>query len=150
MILINIPGIKGSTTVKGHEDWIAVDSFQWGVGRSVEHSKNSGRAAKNVSSPNISEVTFTRGADMASPNLFYESCGGDVIKNTTIEVIEVVKNQPQTIAKITLENVHVSSYSISSGGDNPSESFALNFTKLKYEYGNGNDRAYDFQKTVGE
>jgi type VI secretion system secreted protein Hcp len=33
-----------------------------------------------------------------------------------------------------LEEAIVSSYSASSGGDRPSESFSLNFTKISYQY----------------
>jgi type VI secretion system secreted protein Hcp len=36
--------------------------------------------------------------------------------------------------KIELEDAIVSAYSLSSGGDRPSESFSLNFAKISFQY----------------
>jgi type VI secretion system secreted protein Hcp len=157
MILVNIPGIEGLTEVKDHEKWVPVESFKWSVGRTVDNSVK-GNASENVSSPGISAVTFTRSTDKASPNLYYESSGGKLIKETTIEVVQIVGNKPQTHVKITLGGVHVSSYEVSSNGDNPTESFTLNFTTLKFQYNTykngvmseGMPREYDFKKNFGK
>lgn len=44
---------------------------------------------------------------------------------------------------LELEEAIISSYSASSGGDRPSESFSINFTKISYQY-----NAYDGSKVT--
>ncbi len=134
MILIKFATeIKGQSTVDAHDGWINVDSMQWGVGRGVA-SQTGGSAKREVSSPSISEVTFSRMTDMASPELFFQACGGVSLGKCEIHLLQVVENKPQVYLKIELDEALVSSYSISSGGDNPSDSFSHNFTKISFEY----------------
>ena len=78
-IYLKLGNIKGSVTTKGHEEWINVQSFQFGVGRGIStpvgNSKN-----REASSPSISEVTFTKEMDQSSPYLFNEGCVGKSLK----------------------------------------------------------------------
>jgi type VI secretion system secreted protein Hcp len=125
--------IKGSSLVDGHSNWINVDTMQLGVGRSVSMSSG-GSGKREVSSPNVSEVVFTRNSDMASPELFFQACGGVSLEECEIHLIQIVENAPKVYGTILLTDPLVTSYSMSSGGDNPTESFALNFTKISYQY----------------
>ncbi len=134
MILINFAKqIKGQSTVDKHTEWINVDSMQLGVGRSIS-SQVGGSAKREASSPSLSETTFSRTSDMASPELFFQACGGVSLGACTIHILQVVDNKPEVFVTILLEEAMVSSYSVSSGGDNPTESFSVNFTKISYQY----------------
>ncbi len=134
MILLNFEKqIKGQSQVDGHADWINADSMQWGVGRAVA-LQSGGGAKREVSSPSVSEVTFSRASDMASPELFFQACGGQSLGKCQIHLLQVVENKPQTYMVIELDDAMISSYSVSSGGDRPNESFAVNFTKVSYQY----------------
>jgi type VI secretion system secreted protein Hcp len=153
---MKIPGIKGQTKVDGHADWLPVDSVQWGAGRAVAHA-SSGRSKREAATPSLSEVTFSRLTDMASPHLFFETCGGKELDTIDIEILQIVDNKPQVFVKIKLEHAYISSYSMSSGGDNPSESVSINFVKMTYQYDTwagkemipGNPRSWDLAVTVG-
>ena len=125
--------IKGLSDVEGHVGWINVDSLQLGVGRSIALQSGGGNK-RDSSSPSVSEVTFSRSTDMASPELFFQACGGVSLGLCTINILQVVANKPQIFVSILLEDAMISSYSVSSGGDNPSDSFAVNFTKISYQY----------------
>lgn len=134
MILIKFATeIKGQSTVDGHAGWINVESLQVGIGRSIQ-SQTGGSAKREVSSPSVSEITFSRQSDMASPELFFQACGGVSLGKCEIHLLQVIENKPQVFMKIELEDALVSSYSVSSGGDVPSESFAVNFTKISYQF----------------
>lgn len=134
MILIKFATeIKGQSTVDGHAGWIHVDSMQFGVGRSIA-AQAAGSAKREVSSPSISEVTFSRQTDMASPELFFQACGGVSLGKCEIHLLQVIENKPQVYLKIELEEAMISSYSTSSGGDIPSDSFSVNFAKISYQY----------------
>lgn len=134
MILVKFATeIKGQAKVSGHEGWINVDSMQWGVGRGIALQAG-GSAKREVSSPSVSEVVFSRSADMASPELFFQACGGVSLGTCTIHLLQVVGNETKVFTEILLEEAMISSYSVSSGGDTPSDTFAVNFTKISYQY----------------
>ena len=107
--------------------------MQFGVGRGIA-LQSGGSAKREVSSPSLSEVTFSRESDMASPEIFFQACGGVSLGLCTIDLLQVVGNETKVFLQVLLEDSMVSSYSASSGGDNPSESFSVNFTKISYQY----------------
>lgn len=132
MILLKLGAIKGDSTVKGHEDWITCDSLQFGVGRSI--SASGGGKSRETSNPSFSEVTITKSTDKSSADLFFQAMGGKSQGKAEIHFIQTSEGKSQVFLKLELEEALVSSYSASSGGDRPSESISLNFTKITYQY----------------
>lgn len=137
-IFISFDGIPGNATEEGHKDWIAVDSFQFGVGRGI--STPVGDAARRESSkPSISEVVFTKRLDKASLKLWEASLIGNEGKLVKVDFTRTGDGgKLEVYAQYELTNSLVSGYSVSSGGDSPSESVSLNFTKVMFKY-NGAD-----------
>jgi type VI secretion system secreted protein Hcp len=63
--------VKGGVTAKGHEQWIAVNAFQWGSSRHI--STPTGNTTDRVSStPSVSEISIHKEVDIASTFLFQE------------------------------------------------------------------------------
>jgi type VI secretion system secreted protein Hcp len=126
--------IKGESQVAGHENWINVDSFQLGVGRSVSASGSGGD--RDTSNPSFSEATLSRASDKASPELFMQAVCGKSLGKAELHFLQTggADKKEQVYLKFELSEAIVSSYSISSGGDRPSESFSLNFTKISKQY----------------
>lgn len=124
--------IKGDSKVDGHADWITLDSCQFGVGRSITSS--GGGSDRDTSNPSFSEMTFTKSTDIASGDLFYQAINGKSLGEATVEFIQTSGDKLQTYLIIKMSDAIVSSYSMSSGGERPSESFALNYTKINYKY----------------
>lgn len=134
MILVKFATeIKGLAKVTGHENWLNMGSMQFGVGRSIAIQAGGG-AKRDSSSPSLSEVTFSRESDQASPELFYQACGGVSLGTCTIHILQTIGNETKVFLEVLLEDAMISSYSVSSGGDNPSESLSVNFTKCSYQY----------------
>lgn len=128
----NDDSIKGNVTAEGHADWIEINSVQFGVGRGI--GSPTGRAANRESSePSISEVVVTKVGDRTSPLFFQEACVGEP-KAITIDFVKTDKGALQTYFSVVLTNVLISGWSASSGGDNPTESVSLNFTKIELKY----------------
>jgi type VI secretion system secreted protein Hcp len=125
--------IKGESTISEHKEWINASSFQFGVGRGVS-SPSDGTGKREVSTPSISEVVMTRNSDLASPELFFQGCGGQTLELCTVHFVRIENNVPKVQIEILLTAPMVSGYSVSSGGDNPSESVSLNFTKISFQY----------------
>ena len=124
--------IKGNVSAKGHENWIECDSFQFGVGRAIPMfvGKQTEREASN---PSISEVTLSKNMEDSSPYLFQEALKGEG-KQVTIHVTKTGGKQLESVVEYVLGDAMLSGYSVSSGGDVPSESFSLAYTKIEMKY----------------
>ncbi len=130
-IYANIDGLTGDVTAAGHENWIAFDSLQWGVGRGI-HTPTGSSQERESSAPSVSEVTVTKMMDQCSPSLFSEACVGTA-KTVQIHLVKTGQ-ELETYMEYTLTNALISGYSVSSGGDKPSESVSFNFTKVEMKY----------------
>jgi len=134
-IFLKYDGIDGDVTTAGHVKWIEVLSFQWGVGRGINNASASG-ADREGSTPSVSEITLTKDCDSASPNLLRASLGlkpADEGKTVKIDFCKTDTSQPEPYLQLTLTNCLVSGWSASSGGDRPTESVTLNFTKVEFK-----------------
>jgi type VI secretion system secreted protein Hcp len=128
-IYMKYGNIKGSVTTEGFKDWIELNSFQWGVGRSIGTAAR-GALSREHSEPSLSEVTVTKLTDVASPKLFLDAVAGKLDNKVTIKFTTTTKGKVETFLTYELENTGLSHYSLSSGGDMPMESLSLNFTKI--------------------
>jgi type VI secretion system secreted protein Hcp len=132
-IYMNYTNITGDVNSAGHENWVELGSFQWGVGRGITAADAGSNSDREGSLPSVSEIVVTKTTDSASPNLFRASCGKGPAATSqpcTIDFCTTDANNPQTYLQFQLDNTLVSGYSMSSGGDRPSESISLNFTKI--------------------
>ena len=131
-IFLEIEDIDGSVTAAGHEDWIEVDSLQWGVGRAI--ASGIGTAADRESSkPSISEISLSKMMDASSPLIFTEACVG-VSQLVTIHLCKTGEEDLETYMEYELTNCMISGYSVSSGGDRPTETISLSFTQMVMTY----------------
>ena len=126
--------IKGDSSIDDHKDWITIDSVNFGVGRAITISGNS--KDRDTSNPSFSEVTFAKSTDISSADLFLQAVCGKSLGKAELHWVQTggADKKDQVFLKIELEDAIVSSYSMSSGGDRPSETFSLNFTKISYQY----------------
>ncbi|MBR0697283.1 type VI secretion system tube protein Hcp [Bradyrhizobium lablabi] len=119
------PVIKGDATAKGHEKWIELASAQLGQTRSIANSRV-------ASAPAVSEIVITKSMDSASTALFRQSLYGEGV-TIQIDFVKPGGNRP-TYLTITLQNALISSYQSGAGpSDGPTESLALNFTKMTFD-----------------
>ncbi len=133
-IYMQIDGIKGSVTETKHKDWIQLNSFQWGVGRAIS-SPVGNTSDRESSAPSLSEISVTKELDIASVGLFHMSLGGAEGKDVTLDFVQTgTKEAGRVYLQLKLSQVLISGYSVSSGGDRPSESVSLNYTKIHEEY----------------
>ena len=131
-IYMSIDGITGNVEAKGHEKWIEVHSLQWGVGRGIMTATGNVKD-REASAPSISEVSVTKSMCPASPHIFTEACVGKG-KKVLIHLVKTDAAALETYMEYTLEDAMLSGYSLSSGGDRPSEAISINFTKVEMKY----------------
>ncbi|MGH7068154.1 MAG: Hcp family type VI secretion system effector [Acetobacteraceae bacterium] len=125
--------IDGDVETKGYEKWIEINSFQWGVGRGLS-SPTGSSADREASAPSVSEITVSKQMDKATNKIVEEALGGAMNTEVKIAYATTGKNDVKEFVQYILTNTALSGYSLSSGGDRPSESLSLNFTKIEIKY----------------
>lgn len=158
MILLKFdPELKGDSKVEGHDGWITIDSLQWGVGRGV--STSGVGTDRDTSNPSFSEVTITKSMDIASAQLMLETACGKAMTTATFHFIQTGGKDAkgQHYLEIILDKPILSGYSMSSGGDRPSESVSINYNGIKMQYNQfeeggtvkeGKPKGYDLMKNA--
>jgi len=124
-IFLRLDGITGSVEETNHIGWMAIDSIQQGVGRSISSPTVPG-SGRDASAPSFSEFVVTKQLDSASPQLAFHAAGGggDAFNSGTLDFVRVDSSLARYI-RLNLTNILVSSYSLVGGGDIPSESISL-------------------------
>ncbi|MGH7119649.1 MAG: Hcp family type VI secretion system effector [Acetobacteraceae bacterium] len=125
--------IDGDVETKGYEKWIDIHSFQWGVGRGIASPIGSSED-REASAPSVSEITVTKNMDKATNKLVEDALGGDMNTEVQIAYATTGKDSVKEFLRWILTNTAISGYSVSSGGDRPTESLSLNFTKVEIKY----------------
>ena len=126
--------VKGNVTAEGYKDWIRIESMSFGLGRhiSMEAGHMSNREATR---PNITEVALTKQMDGATSGLFKESLTGSAGVKVVIDVVRTAADKLEKYVTYELENVMISSYSVSAGSEAaPVENISLSMGKLTMSY----------------
>jgi type VI secretion system secreted protein Hcp len=130
---MNYDTIPGDATAESHTKWITLSSCQWGIGRGISTPVGSAEN-REASSCSVSEVTVTKEMDSASGKLWQELVKNTDGKDVQIDFTSTAGGGDNTFMYIKLTNTLVSGMSLSSGGDRPTESVSLNFTKIETKY----------------
>jgi type VI secretion system secreted protein Hcp len=132
--LLEIDGIKGEASDPAHPDAIAVSAFSFDVlgPKSGAAVAGSGGGAGKVS---MSDLSFTKSFDKASPQLMMACATGQHIKEAKLTCRKAGGGQQEYLV-IKMSDVLISSVSPAGSGadDLPSESLSLNFTKIEFTY----------------
>ncbi|PPQ33360.1 Hcp family type VI secretion system effector [Rhodopila globiformis] len=147
-IYMKYGSIDGAVTTKGFEKWIELHSLQWGVGRAIGSASRSPESREG-SEPSISEVTVTKVMDVASNKLFQDAVAGNLANDVMLKMTSTTKDTVTTFLTYKLSNTGISGYSVSTGGDNPTESLSLNFTKIMITYTGLTPQTQGSPDTVG-
>lgn len=132
---------KGSVTSANFKEQIELFSFSFGTARSIRFSDGRSKD-RSADQPMVQEITISKAMDAASPKLFTESLKGEG-QSVDITIAAMIKDQVTEVAKYSLENTIISSYSVGGGGgDMPSETITLNFTKVSFTF-----KSYDEKLT---
>ena len=126
----NNKAIKGNVTAAGYEDWIELDSLNFGNGRGITMEVGN-MANREASRPSMSEVSVSKMMCNASGGLFKESLTGVEGVKVIIDIVQTGAKQVEKYASYTLEDVLISSYSVNaSGGSAPHETLSMSYAKL--------------------
>ena len=127
---LKLEGIPGESVAEGHKDEIEIYSFSFGATQ-TGGTTGGGGAGKVV----FTDISFTKPVDKSSPQLYLQCAQGKHIP-TAILYGRKAGERPTDYYIIKLTDVLISSVQTSgaSGGDRPTESLSLNFTKIEFSY----------------
>ena len=145
-IFLKLGDIKGtSQDDKNHKEWIEVESFQYGVNNSVNATEKA-KGNPGGEACSHSDVVMTKVIDKTSPLLYAYCSSGKVFDKAVIECNE----EEELLFKLTLTNPALSSVSI--GGSSagvPTESLALSFSKVAWQYKSDAEQHWDMVTNKG-
>ncbi|HEV7817329.1 MAG TPA: type VI secretion system tube protein Hcp [Janthinobacterium sp.] len=132
---LQIDDIKGESQDDKHKDWIEVSEVSWSVHQpraatvSTAGGHTSGRA-------DLSNITFKKLADLASPILQQTCAAGKTIPKAKFEFMRADGNgTPINYYTVELENVMISGVTPNSGeGGTITEQVHLAYSKIKWKY----------------
>ena len=114
-----------------HSNDIALSSFQFGLSREVTFLSGT-RATGKVAT---TEVTVTKSLDQFSPALLRQSLTAPTATATIYFTnLTGVGGAPLDYLQVVLSNTLITSFNMSSGGENPDESLSLNSTVMSFKY----------------
>jgi type VI secretion system secreted protein Hcp len=133
VLLLKIDAIQGESQMDGYANQIELLSYSHGVAMQV--TSDISNTERTSGKPNHQDFTVSKYLDASSPLLNQYCCEGKTLGQI---VITCARNDAGTVYPLityTLEDTVVSSVSSSSGGgDKPTETVTLNYTKIKWEY----------------
>ena len=130
-IYMQFDGIEGDATAQGHERWHEVFSFSWGESLAVSGGGGGGCSTGRV---NMSDLSVMKSSGKGSPQLMFACASGKLLPAVQMDVVLSAGEEPIVFQRWTLTNVLITSFQVSgSGGEAPTESLSLNYSKIKYE-----------------
>jgi type VI secretion system secreted protein Hcp len=132
---LQIGDIKGESTDEKHKGWIEVSHVDWSVNQPRAAAVSTAGGHTNGKA-DLSEVSFTKLADLSSPILFQHCAMGKTIPKAVFEFYRADGDgKPICYFKLELENVMVSNVHPNSGdGGTLTETVHLAYAKIKATY----------------
>jgi type VI secretion system secreted protein Hcp len=120
---MKIDGIPGPVATQGHQQWIGILSWQWGVGQPMtvpsgvpaQADLDKGPLAKAQGIGGRGQVTITKQCDASSPKLFMACMQG--IPSPMLTIDASLKGGPKTMITYKLTNVIITRMLLRGSGD---------------------------------
>lgn len=133
---LQIDGIKGESADSAHQGWIEATHISWGVHqpKSATASTGGGHTAERAE---LSEITFSKLADLSTPILLQTCSMGQTIPKAKIEIFRADSNGVRVMYfSIELENVLIGMVKPHLDGTSSylAENVNLKFSKAKWRY----------------
>ncbi len=127
---LKLDGIDGESTAKGHEKWIELESFSWGISNHVTIGAGGAGAGKAVPS----DFSLTMPYSKASPQIFLKVVSGQSIPTATVSAAKAGGEQTSDFLKWKMSDVFISSYATEGSTATPFEQVSLTFLKIEVSY----------------
>lgn len=128
---LKLDGVTGESTDSQHSGEIELSSWSWGATNPPKIGSGTGGAGTGRVS--VSDISCTKPMDSASPFLFDYCSNGKHFTTATLTCRKAGETQ-QDFLVVSLEEVYISNYHTSGGGDQPFDNFTLAYGKITFDY----------------
>ncbi|WP_462327160.1 Hcp family type VI secretion system effector [Desulfobaculum sp.] len=132
-MFMKIDGIDGESTVKGYEKQIEIYSFSHNFSQPTSPLRSS-EGGGTTSRAQHGEFSVSKRTDLSTADLCKALWSGKHISEIVFTACRMDGDDVVAYLVVTMNDVVISNYNISGGGDLPMETFSLNYGKIKYEY----------------
>lgn len=132
VIMLKIKDIKGNCTIDGHTNEIILNSY--GISVMLPMSGDPANTERTAGRPNFSEMNCSKMTDQSTPPLYAACAEGKKLGDAVIYIGRNENGKYMSLMTYTLTNAMISNINTSGGGGMPSDSFSINYTKIKYEF----------------
>lgn len=128
---LKIDGIDGESATKGHEKWIDINSFSWGVSNS-----GAGGGGAGTGKAAFSPFSWTQQLDKSVLPMFTGVASGKHFKNATLDAVKAGGEKSSAVFfKMEFDDVLLTQLNIAGTGDVPGVDGAFDsYTKLTMTY----------------
>jgi len=124
-IFLEIDGVEGAVVGNGHQGWIAVDSFNYGISRPVGADEKADHKG----------LTLVKSVGRASPFLYMHCSSGRPLEEVVLEITRTagddVSMQEFRMRNVTITSVQTSA---SSGAKRATERLTLHYESIAWTY----------------
>lgn len=155
--LLEIDGVRGESTLIGHEGSIVIDKFHWGISSTPGLGGGDGGGA--VGKVVFDDLSWSQTLDSSTPSLFLRLATSQHIKNAKLSLTRSVEGRAQTYFTMLFDNVLLSSLDLAGTSGSPaSVDGAFNYEVITMTYfpqkpdgslGAAVTAKYDLKKNVG-
>jgi type VI secretion system secreted protein Hcp len=129
---IKLSGIEGEATKRGHERWIQVLGFSWGLAAGQTGARGA------VGRPTFQPLTVEKYLDKSSPHLAAASADGRVISEAELVFYGPAGTSSPPLGTVKLTNVQVAEVRTerldAASTERPTEVVGLRFGKIEWLY----------------
>lgn len=127
---LKLDGVEGESSDEKHRGEIEILSWSWGATQMGTGGHGGGGGAGKA---NFQDISFTKVIDSTTEPLMLGSLQGRRIPSATLSVRKAGGGQ-EDYYKITLKDVMISSFAQAGDGNQETDTFSLNFTKIEFDY----------------
>ena len=125
---LKFAGVKSESVDKDHKDWIAFDSFSWGV-HAIPGSSHGAHSIE------FDDFSWTQRIDLSTPRLFDMLANRNNIREAVAELVTPIGGISRTYFRMTFNDVLLSSMSLTGGAPTvPSLLGAFSYGSIQFDY----------------
>ena len=132
-IFAQVPGITGGVSDKNFLGWISVDRLEWGSHRNIT-SNTSTKGDRESSNATITDLTFIKIMDRATPQIFLETCCGTGKTVKFVMTKTGAGDGADVFIEYTLYNALFMQMNTTHNGLRPVEKIKISFTSIAVKY----------------
>ncbi|MEX6690784.1 type VI secretion system tube protein Hcp [Danxiaibacter flavus] len=132
-IFLKLDGINGESMAKGHENWIEILTYSWGIREELLATNTGGTAVAGKAV--FSDVALTKILDSSSIPIRIHCASAKRIPNAILDIV-LYGNYPEPLYQVKLYDVIITGVgsSANEGVEKPRETLSLNYARIEWSY----------------